>query len=88
MLGLTFTFKYILKDNQFFSFSFNKLLKAVYGFCYNIACFMFWSFVHEACGVLAPRPGIKCIPPALKGLLPFGKVRQIYLWKGNFQIVV
>ena len=37
MLGLTFTFKYILKDNQFFSFSFNKLLKAVYGFCYNIA---------------------------------------------------
>ena len=37
MLGLTFTFKYILKDNQFFSFSFNKLLKTVYGFCYNIA---------------------------------------------------
>ena len=49
---------------------------------------MFWSFDHEACGVLAPRPGIKLVPHALKGLLHFGKVRQIYLWKGKFQIAL
>ena len=49
---------------------------------------MFLSFDHEACGVLAPHPGIKLVPPALKGLLHFVKVRQIYLWKGKFQIVL
>ena len=28
---------------------------------------MFWFFGHEACGILAPRPGIKPVPPALEG---------------------
>ena len=32
--------------------------------CY---CFMFWSFGHEACGLLAPQPGIEPAPSALKG---------------------
>ena len=29
-------------------------------------CFMFWFFGREACGILAPRPGIEPAPPALK----------------------
>ena len=28
---------------------------------------MFWYFGHEACGILAPQPGIEPAPPALEG---------------------
>ena len=28
---------------------------------------MFWVFVQEASGILAPRPGIEPTPPALEG---------------------
>ena len=28
---------------------------------------MFWVFGCEACGILAPRPGIKPTPPELEG---------------------
>ena len=28
---------------------------------------MFWFFGREACGILAPRPGIEPAPPALEG---------------------
>ena len=28
---------------------------------------MFWFFGHEACGILAPPPGIEPKPPALGG---------------------
>ena len=28
---------------------------------------MFWFFGHEACGILAPQPGIEPTPPALEG---------------------
>ena len=31
---------------------------------------MFWSFGPEACGILAPWPGIKPAPPALEGQVP------------------
>ena len=27
---------------------------------------MFWFFGHEACGILAPQPGIESVPPALE----------------------
>ena len=27
---------------------------------------MFWFFGLEACGILAPQPGIKPVPPVLK----------------------
>ena len=30
-------------------------------------CFMFCFFGHEACEILAPRPGIKPTAPALEG---------------------
>ena len=28
---------------------------------------MFWLFAQEACGILAPPPGMELAPPALKG---------------------
>ena len=30
-------------------------------------CFMFWFLDHEACGILAPQPGLELVPPALEG---------------------
>ena len=40
-------------------------------------CFMFWFFVHKACGILAPWPGIEPVPPTVKGEVfitgPLGK---------------
>ena len=30
-------------------------------------CFMFWLFGREACGILAPQPGIEPASPALEG---------------------
>ena len=32
-------------------------------------CFMFWLLGLQACGILAPRPGIKPTPTALEGKL-------------------
>ena len=31
---------------------------------------MFWFFGREACGILAPRPGMERTPPALEGDVP------------------
>ena len=40
---------------------------------------MFWFLGREACGILAPRPGIEPAPPALEGQVlttgPPGKSR-------------
>ena len=34
----------------------------------SLLLFMFWFFFgHEACGILAPWPGIQLMPPALEG---------------------
>ena len=30
-------------------------------------CFLFWFSGHQACGILAPQPRIKPVPPALEG---------------------
>ena len=27
----------------------------------------FWGFGQEACGIIAPRPGIQCATPTLEG---------------------
>ena len=34
--------------------------------CYNIVSVLFWLFDYKACGILAPQPGIKPLPPALE----------------------
>ena len=46
----------------------------------NSLCFCFMSlfFGHEACGILAPRPGIELAPPALEGeVLTTGRARGV-----------
>ena len=51
-------------------------------------CFTFWFFGREACGILAPRPGIKPAPPALEGEAlttgPPGTRFTNYVQKRNF----
>ena len=42
---------------------FLKSLQNLLQYCF---CFMFWVFGCEACGILAPWPGIKPAPPALE----------------------
>ena len=40
---------------------------SLYWICYNIVSMLFWFSCSEACGILAPQPGIKPTPPALEG---------------------
>ena len=65
-----------------FFFLFNvDLFKKNYWICYNCFCFVFWCFGVEACGMLAPWPGIKPVPTALVGELttaPIGKSLDSY----------
>ena len=42
-------------------------LKSLLNLLQNCFCFMFWFFNLEACGVLAPYPGMKSTLPALEG---------------------
>ena len=50
-----------------FFFSCGPLLKSLFNLLQYCFCFMFWFFGREACGILAPRPGIEPAPPALEG---------------------
>ena len=43
------------------------ILKSLLNLLQYCFCFMFWFFVHEACGILAPQPGIEPTPAALEG---------------------
>ena len=55
---------------------------------------MFWFFGQEACGILAPRPGIEPAPPALEGEVlttgPPGKSLFLINLRGNslFKIIM
>ena len=42
------------------------LLKSLLNLLQYCFCFMFWFFDHEACGILAPQPGIEPTPPVLE----------------------
>ena len=42
-------------------------LKSLLNLLQYCFCIMFWFFGHEACGILAPRPGIEPSPSALEG---------------------
>ena len=60
---------------------FLKSLLSLLQYCF---CFMFWFFSHEACGILAPWPGIEPVPPALEGEvlntgLPSKSPRSLFL---------
>ena len=43
------------------------IFKVFIEFCYNIPSVShFWYFGYQACGILAPQPGIRPTPPALE----------------------
>ena len=42
-------------------------LKSLLNLLQYYFCFMFWFCGREACGILAPRPGVEPTPPALEG---------------------
>ena len=49
-------------------FSFKNFLKVFIEFVtILLLLFMFWFFVHKACGILAPWAGIEPLPSALEG---------------------
>ena len=55
-------FKKIFFEDFFNVFIFEVLNLLQYWFY-----FMFWFFGHKSCGILAPWPGIKPVPPAFEG---------------------
>ena len=59
-----FFFLNILFIYLFLCGPFLKSLLNLLQYCF---CFMFWFFGQEACGILAPWPGIEPLPPALEG---------------------
>ena len=40
--------------------------------------FLLWFFGHEACGILAPQPGIEPLSPALEGKVLTWTARKIF----------
>ena len=58
-LIIIYFFKHFFRCGPFL-----KSLLNLLQYCF---CFMFWFFGREACGILAPRLGIKPAPPALEG---------------------
>ena len=54
----------------FFFFDVDHFFKSSLNLLQYFFCFMFWFFGHEACGILAPEPGIEPAPPALEGKVP------------------
>ena len=43
---------------------------------------MFWFFGRQACGILAPRPGIEPAPPALEGEVNPWTAREVLSTNG------
>ena len=57
-----------IRTHLFFFFNVGPFLKSLLHLLQYCFSFMFfWVFDHEACGILAPRVGIKPVPPALEG---------------------
>ena len=50
-----------------FFFWFGPFLKSLLNLLQYCFCFLFWFFGPKACGILAPWPGIKPVPPELEG---------------------
>ena len=51
----------------FFFFGCGPFLKSLLNLLQYCFCFMFWFSGHEACGILAPQPGMEPTPHALEG---------------------
>ena len=55
----------MVRENALYELSPFEIIKVL---CFGFFFFVFlFFFGHEACGILAPRPGIKPVPPALEG---------------------
>ena len=71
--SLTFCLSPITLTFSSSSFFNGDHFQSLYWACYNTASVLFffflifWFFGDKACGILAPRPGIEPIPPALEG---------------------
>ena len=52
---------------RFFFFLCGPFLKSLLNLLQYCFCLMFWFFGREACGMLAPQPGLEPNPPALEG---------------------
>ena len=78
-----------IKKKFFWCRPFLKSLLNLLQYC---LCFMFLFFGHDACGILAPWPGLKPAPPTLEGKVlttgPPGKSQEYYfiylLWSFAF----
>ena len=57
-------YSFFFKKDFFWCGQFFKSLLNLLRYCFR---FMFWFFGCEACGILAPQPGIESRPPALEG---------------------
>ena len=74
--------------HEFFLKIFFFLMWTIFKICIKFATillrFMFWFFGREACGILAPQPGIEPAPPALQGKVlttgPSGKSHLPFLF--------
>ena len=53
------------------------IVKVSHEFVTILFLFMLWFFGHEACGILAPLPGIETTTPALEGSLNHWTARQV-----------
>ena len=74
----------------FFNFLCGPFLKSLLNLLQYCFYFMFWLFGHQACGILAPRPGIEPSPPALEGEVlttgPPGKSPASHSYAGQCSI--
>ena len=60
-------------NQLFFKLFFGPFLKSLLNFLQYYFCFMLWFFGPEACGILAPQPGIEHALLRLEGeILPTG----------------
>ena len=55
---------------QIFFFLMWTIFKVFIALLQYCICVMFWTFGHEACGILARRPGLELTRPALEGEVP------------------
>ena len=71
----------VVKELFFFMWTIFKVFMNLLQYCF---CFMFWFFGLEACGILAPTPGMEPTPPALEGEVfttgPPGKTQNVFIW--------
>ena len=67
-IAVTVCLNFKIRSKEHIPKRYNIFLKSLLNLLQYCFCFMFWFFGCDACGILAPRPGIEPAPPALEGL--------------------